>query len=67
MMAAQALEHNQSLYQDKDKENENFSHKLSMDKIEKKFDLRYKKITKFIKGFGIQYFVKCVQPTSVMR
>jgi len=61
-LAKQALEHNKQLFDKNLTDEKAYSHKIQMDKIEKKFDTKFKVTASFIKEFGIQYFVKCVQP-----
>jgi len=61
LLAEEALSCNEKLFQNKGQESENFKHKIRMDKIEKKFDSKYKKTSAFIKNFGLDKFIKSTQ------
>jgi hypothetical protein len=63
-LATNALKHNKSLF-DKNLSNEqSYAHKLKMDTIEKKLNTKLSIASNFIKEYGIQFFVKCVQPKN---
>ena len=63
-LAKEALHCNKMLYQTNDKATDNFSYKLRMDEIEAKLEQDYQTLATFIKKFGIQYFVQCLQPSD---
>lgn len=63
-LAKKALAHNVALFSKKGSEQAQFIHKIKMDNIEKQIDTKYKCTASFIKEYGIQFFIKCVQPTN---
>lgn len=61
ILAEEALLCNKKLFQSKGKESENYKFKIRMDKIEKKFNIHYKKSSAFVKNFGLDKFITAVQ------
>lgn len=61
-LAQQALACNEALFNEKNEAQQKLANKLHMDQIENELDTTHNKFSTFIKQYGIQSFVTCVQP-----
>jgi hypothetical protein len=60
-LSKKALEHNELLFDANLSNEKSYEQKLKMDIIEKRFNTKFKTAANFIKEYGIQFFIKCVQ------
>lgn len=60
LLSQSALVHNSKLFKNKNNEKANFSHKVKMDKIEKKLLNKYTVANDFLKKTGINFFTECI-------